>query len=227
MAIDTTITTNASQPTTQPAGATGSNALGKDEFMKILTAQLANQDPTAPVDSTAFVAQLAQFSTLEQMQNTNDTLTQMLTLQQSSGQTSMVSMVGKNAVYNSGQMNLVQGGTIGVNATLASAAGDVIMEVDDANGNQVRRQSFGAMPAGTYGVTWDGKNDAGVAQAAGSYKVSVSATDTSGSPVTVTQQSSGLITGVSFQNGTAQLMVGNTPISLTDVTSIQQPQSSH
>ena len=61
----TNTTTSASQSATkQPANATGSDALGKDEFLKILTAQLANQDPTAPMDSNAFVAQLAQFSAL-------------------------------------------------------------------------------------------------------------------------------------------------------------------
>jgi flagellar basal-body rod modification protein FlgD len=101
----------------QPADATGSNDAGEDRIPQILTAQLANQDPTAPMDSNAFVAQLAQFSALEQQQNTNDTLTQMLALQQSSGQTNAVAMVGKDAIYNASQMDLSAGGTISVNAT--------------------------------------------------------------------------------------------------------------
>jgi len=62
MSIDTSTVTNATQAVQQPADATGSNELGKDQFLQILTAQLANQDPTAPMDSNAFVAQLAQFS---------------------------------------------------------------------------------------------------------------------------------------------------------------------
>src|SRR5512138_1042562 len=85
--------------------AQGSDKLGKNEFLKILTVQLANQDPTKPMDSNAFVAQLAQFSALEQQQNTNDTLTKMLTLQQASAGTNAVAMVGKDAIYDSNQMD--------------------------------------------------------------------------------------------------------------------------
>ena len=225
MSISTSSTTSVGQTVQQPADATGSDTLGKTEFLQILTAQLANQDPTAPMDSSAFVAQLAQFSALEQQQNTNDTLTQMLALQQSSGQTNAVSMVGKDAIYNSSQMDLSAGGTISVNATLAATAGDVIMEVDDASGNAVRHQSFGPMTAGSQTLAWDGLNDSGVAQPPGTYSVSVSATDLSGKAVSVTQQARGLITGVSFQNGTTQLMIGNTTISLSDITEILQDTS--
>jgi flagellar basal-body rod modification protein FlgD len=222
MPIDTSTTTSVSQTVQQPAGATGSSTLGKNEFLKILTAQLANQDPTAPMDSNAFVAQLAQFTALEEQQNTNDTLTQMLALQQSSGQTNAVAMVGKDAIYNASQMDLSTGGTISVNATLAATAGDVIMEVDDANGNAVRHQSFGPLTAGSQPLTWDGCNDSGATQPPGTYSVSVSATDLSGNAVSVTQQARGRITGVSFQNGTTQLMIGNTTISLSDIVELQE-----
>jgi flagellar basal-body rod modification protein FlgD len=231
MSIDTSTVASASQAAQQPANAQGSDVLGKNEFLKILTAQLANQDPTQPMDSNAFVAQLAQFSSLEQAQNTNDTLTQMLALQQSSSQTGNSSMavasVGKEAVYNASQMTLSTGGSISVNAILPSSAADVIMEVDDANGKVVRSQHFGGMTAGSHSLTWDGYNEAGVAQAPGSYSIQMSALDITGKPVSVTQQSRGVISGVSFQNGSTQLMIGNTPVSLSDVISIQQVSNPH
>ncbi len=56
----------------------GSNKLGKDEFLKLLVAQLANQDPTSPTDNQAFIAQLAQFSTVEQQSTMNDHLEALL-----------------------------------------------------------------------------------------------------------------------------------------------------
>ena len=226
MSIETSTATSATQATQQPAGAQGSDTLGKDEFLKILTTQLANQDPTQPMDSNAFVAQLAQFSALEQAQNTNDTLTQMLTLQQASSQSGSASVavasVGKEAAYNASQMTLSTDGSIGVNGILPSSAADVIMEVDDANGSVVRTQHFGGMAAGSHNLTWDGFNEAGVAQAPGTYTVRVSAVDISGKPISVTQQACGLVTGITFQNGATQLMIGNTPVSLSDVISIQQ-----
>ena len=224
MGIETSITApTISQPTLQDgAKSQGSSKLGKDEFLKILTTQLANQDPTKPMDSDAFVAQLAQFSSLEQMQNSNDTLTKLLTLQQSSSQNDAIAMVGKDALYDSQEMELAKDGNISVVATLASSAGDVTMAVSDANGNVVRRQSFGSMEGGSHDLTWDGRSDTGALLQPGTYSISVSATDLSGQPVTVTQQSRGRITGVSFDNGSTQLMIGNTTISVSDVKSIQE-----
>jgi flagellar basal-body rod modification protein FlgD len=231
MSIDTSTVTSASQAAQQPANAQGSDVLGKNEFLKILTAQLANQDPTQPMDSNAFVAQLAQFSSLEQAQNTNDTLTQMLALQQTTGQTGNVSVavaaVGKQASYNASQMTLSAGGTISVNANLASAATTVQMVVTDANGNTVQSTTLDPMAAGNNTVTWNGLNDAQQAQPPGTYSIQVYATDISGNPVSVTQQACGLVTGVTFQNGAAQLMIGNTPVSLSDVISIQQVSNPH
>jgi flagellar basal-body rod modification protein FlgD len=208
--------------TGQPAGAQGNDKLGKNEFLKILTEQLAHQDPTKPMSSEAFVAQLAQFSTLEQMQNSNDTLTKMLTMQQSSSQNEVIAMVGKDALYDSHEMELAKDGKISVVATLASSAGDVTMAVSDADGNLVRRQSFGSMKGGEHDLTWDGRSNTGALLQPGTYSVSVSATDLSGNPVPVTQQSRARITGVSFENGSAQLMIGKTSISLSDVKSIQE-----
>ena len=74
MTIDPTATAASAVAT---SGVTGqqSNALGKDAFMKLLITQLTHQDPTKPQDDTALIAQLAQFSSLEQMQQMNQTLT--------------------------------------------------------------------------------------------------------------------------------------------------------
>ena len=227
MPIETSTVTSASTVTQQPTAAQGSNKLGKNEFLKILTAQLANQDPTSPLDSNAFVAQLAQFSTLEQMQNSNDTLTELLALQKSSSGTAAVSMVGKEAIFDSYQMDLAEGGTVSVDAKLGSAANAVGMVIVGPDGEIVRTQAFGGKDAGTYTLTWDGLSDSGARQAPGTYTVSVYAKDASGNDVPVTQQARGRITGVSFQNGSAELMVGSTSVSLSDVTAIEEPKSSH
>jgi flagellar basal-body rod modification protein FlgD len=155
----------------------------------------------------------------------------MLALQQTTGQTGNVSVavaaVGKQASYNASQMTLSAGGTISVNANLASAATTVQMVVTDANGNTVQSTTLDPMAAGNNTVTWNGLNDAQQAQPPGTYSIQVYATDISGNPVSVTQQACGLVTGVTFQNGAAQLMIGNTPVSLSDVISIQQVSNPH
>jgi flagellar basal-body rod modification protein FlgD len=227
MPIETQTIASASTVTQQPASGQGSSKLGKNEFLKILTAQLANQDPTAPMDSNAFVAQLAQFSALEQMQNSNETLTEMLALQKSSSERSIVSMVGKDAVYDSNQMDLEKGGSISVDAKLGSSASSLTMVITGSEGQQVWSKTFGSKDPGTYTLTWDGCSDSGAPQDPGTYTVSVFAKDASGNDVAVTQQARGRITGVSFQNGIPELMIGNTPLSLSDVTAIEEPKSSY
>ncbi|GJG86603.1 hypothetical protein tb265_17840 [Gemmatimonadetes bacterium T265] len=67
----TTTTTSATSTNAGPGG-----AMGKDQFLQLLVAQMKNQDPESPMDGTQMAAQLAQFSTVEQLQNANDTLTQ-------------------------------------------------------------------------------------------------------------------------------------------------------
>ncbi len=61
---------------TTPTSSSPGGAMGKDQFLQLLVAQMKNQDPESPMDGTQMAAQLAQFSTVEQLQNANDTLTQ-------------------------------------------------------------------------------------------------------------------------------------------------------
>src|SRR5437762_11024181 len=96
--------TPANPPTT--ADRIGSDKLGKDEFLKLLMAQLANQDPTAPTDNQAFVAQLAQFAGLEAAQGTNSRLDTLLMAEASSNQTAAVSFIGKNVDYRTDGLTL-------------------------------------------------------------------------------------------------------------------------
>ena len=85
-----TLTSAAENPPPDTLTRTGSTALGKDEFLKILVAQLANQDPTQPQDSTAFVAELAQFSSLEAQQNTVSNLNALMIGQATANQTAVI-----------------------------------------------------------------------------------------------------------------------------------------
>lgn len=86
----------------QPAGTAGGTALGKDDFLKLLTAQLANQDPLQPVDNQAFIAQLAQFSSLEQLQGVSTRLDDLLLAAGASTQLSAASLVGRTVAFRNG-----------------------------------------------------------------------------------------------------------------------------
>ncbi|MCM3732164.1 flagellar hook assembly protein FlgD [Fictibacillus nanhaiensis] len=84
---------------------TGSNILGKDDFLKILITQLQNQDPTSPMQDREFIAQMASFSSLEQMTNMNQTMQQFLTFQTEASLLQQSQMIGKQVTYESETVN--------------------------------------------------------------------------------------------------------------------------
>ena len=90
-----------------------SNELGKDDFLKLLITQLSNQDPTSPMENTEFIAQMAQFSSLEQMTNMSSSFTKMASFLTSS---EAVSTLGKTVELNIGDTTttgIVEGATRG------------------------------------------------------------------------------------------------------------------
>jgi hypothetical protein len=99
----------------------------------------------------------------------------------------LVDVVDKEGIYRPSRVSLTQGLATYVSCTLASAAADVTMEVDDANGDEVRTESFGPMAVGRSTLVWDGANDSGVQEPSGTYGITVSATDINGQAVWATQ----------------------------------------
>jgi flagellar basal-body rod modification protein FlgD len=225
MAVQSTISQIQSAAATaqqQASSKDNSTTLGKDDFLKLLTTQLQQQDPTQPMDNTAFVAQLAQFSSLEQMSNVNDTLTKMLTAQGTALQTTAADMVGKNAIFTTDQVNLVMGNTATIAANLSQAAANVNLVIQDSSGNAVRTAALGACPSGMNKFTWDGLDDNGSQLPTGTYTTQILATDINGKSVSLTQSSSAPITGVTFSNGTPSFIAGGTTLQLSDISELDE-----
>ena len=199
--------------------ATGGQAMGKDAFLKLLVAQIKHQDPLKPQDSTQFVAELAQFSSLEQTMGINERL-DLLALQSRGLQnTEVVGMVGKQATVRGSMLTIDGSGTgapVGFSLDGESAETKVIIR--DQSGRAVRSLDLGPRSAGTSRVQWDGRSDSGQVQPAGTYVVEVEANTEDGSPVTASQQTSGIITGVSFDKGYPVLHLDNgTDVPISDL----------
>ncbi len=103
-------------PTSAPATADASNGLGKDAFMRLLVDQIKNQDPLSPSDNTQYLAQLAQFSSLEQMQSLNDNIVGLAVLQQNNALMSQLtqssSLIGQTVNYMDPSTNQPATGTV-------------------------------------------------------------------------------------------------------------------
>jgi flagellar basal-body rod modification protein FlgD len=187
---------------TQAMGAGDTKALGQEAFLKLLVAQLQNQDPLNPQENYEFVAQLAQFSSLEQSIGINDRLDALALQNQGMQNTQIVGLVGKEATVKGNIVTLSgQGAIVPVSFTLNKAAQEATVVIRDASGRTVRTMPVAARAAGMVTVQWNGQSDSGNPQPAGPYQVNVTAKDADGTPVSVTQQTTGLIKSVSFDRG--------------------------
>jgi len=221
------MTTPVTSPTTTPstiAGA-GSNAMQQlsgnfQTFLTLLTTQLQNQDPLAPMDSNQFTQQLVQYSQVEQQINTNDNLKTLIN--QGSAQTGAygVSYLGKAVTIANGQAPLASGQAVWA-YTLDAAAAQTQLSVTDAKGNVVYT-SAGETTAGANLLKWDGKNTGGTQLADGTYKLTVTAKAADGSAVNSTVTTTGVVSEVDMTSGTPVLMVGPMPVNLADVAGVLQ-----
>lgn len=216
--------TAASGATAGGVAAVATKELGKNEFLKLLLAQLANQDPTKPVDNQAFVAQLAQFSSLEQLQELGKKLDTMTIAQASSTQLQVAGLVGKDVEFRTDALRL-DGKPVTAQLNLASDASSLVAVVTDPAGRVVRTLALGARNGGTSAFTWDGLDDQGAALPPGDYHVAINANRADGSRVQADLRTRGSVDAVLFDSDTPVLLVGTLRVKLADVSQISRKET--
>jgi flagellar basal-body rod modification protein FlgD len=216
-------TSSSSTTSASSTGTTGGTTLGKDDFLKLLVAQLSHQDPTAPTQGTEFVTQLAQFSLVEQSQNQAASLDKIglqLTGLQGNEATSLI---GKTVKVAGSQLNFDGNNPASAGVSLGAAASKVSVTITDASGKPIRTIDMGPQPSGALNVTWDGKSDTGQTEPAGSYSFTVNATTSGGSTVDVTSSVSGVVTGIDFSQGYPAVQLSNgTSAPISQLVSVAQ-----
>ncbi|MFZ5439599.1 MAG: flagellar hook assembly protein FlgD [Myxococcota bacterium] len=207
----------------QQTRATGSRTLGKNEFLKLLTTQLANQDPLSPTDNQAFIAQLAQFASVEQSEAANNRLDSLIVAQAANNQTAVANLVGKDIVFKTDSVSLPATGGTTISGELSANAAKVSVSITDENGKKIRSLTAFGQQAGTIELAWDGRDDAGNPVPAGKYKVQLTAADDKENPVGVTLRGRARATGVTFEAGVPELLIGGLKVKLSDVLQIAEP----
>jgi flagellar basal-body rod modification protein FlgD len=199
-----------SQASSANALTSGTQALGEQDFLTLLVAQLKNQDPLQPQDDSAFVAQLAQFSGLEQQMQTNTSLSQIMTQLQGQSNAQLASLVGTNVTIQGSTATLDgSGNAVPITFMMNSASTKTTATLTDSTGNVVRTIDLGAQNLGLVQFTWNGRDTAGNLQPAGDYAVSIAATGSNNSPISVSQNISGTVSSVSFDQGSAAVNLQN------------------
>ena len=208
---------------------TKSNVLGKDDFLQLLVAQLKAQDPLNPMESTAFTAQLAQFSSLEQLYNVNENLGNLQAAQASLTNAESVGFIGKTVTATGNAIQVADGDSSDIHLELSADAKEVFVNIYDGNGNFVRglekEAQESALKAGPQSLEWDGKDRSGNIVADGVYTFDVYAKDFQGQAVNATTLTAGIVTGVTFKNGAAYLQAGKLEIPLTKVIEVMEAEN--
>jgi len=199
--------------------------MGKDDFLKLLVTQLSNQDPLNPMDGQQFAAQLAQFSSVEQLLNINESMAAQAELtgllSQSMSNSIATGLIGKQIVSSGNQIGLSDSGATPVGFKLDAAADGVTITIKDAADKVVRTIKLGSMNSGMHEISWDGKNDDGARLPEGVYAFEIQGNDADGNSVTASPIMKGTVDRVSFGAEGVLLWMGGVSVSLAAVQSVQ------
>ena len=170
---DIGLTTATSSTTSTKSSSTEKNsALTQEDFLSLLTTQLAYQDPTKPVDNAEMVSQMAQISTVDGITSLNSAVSDLSTVVTSSQALMASSLVGQKVLLPSSTGYMASGGGIsGVIAT-GEGASDLTISIKNSSGAVVYQTTVSGDQTGNVAFNWDGKDSNGNALAEGKYTVS-------------------------------------------------------
>jgi flagellar basal-body rod modification protein FlgD len=217
---------------TDPVGGTGGNTATDtsktnqsfknfsenfDNFLKLLTTQLQNQNPLDPLDTNQFTQQLVEFAGVQEQLNTNDSLATLVSLEQTAQSTQALTFVGKTAMVkgntaaltnSSATWNLNLPNNSNVNITIANSSGQTVYSATVP------------MSAGNQAFTWNGQGSDGTQWPDGQYTLTATAADGSGNPVAVATQIQGVVSSVDLTQSPPLLTINGQSYTMDQVQSI-------
>lgn len=176
--IDSTTSTT-STSTASSASSSVAASLDIDDFIKLMTTQLQNQDPTDPQDPTEYVSQLAQFATVSGVQEMESSISDLATSLRSSQALSGSTMIGRSVLVPAESISVSAGETVTGAVDAPSGTSNIRITVTNSAGETVRTITTSAT-SGLNSFTWDGMTDGGTQAPAGEYTFEAAA-DANGS----------------------------------------------
>ena len=198
----------------------GNASLGKDDFMKLLIQQMKHQDPMNPMDGSQFAAQLAQFSSLEQLQNLNTSMTNSINanylLTQSINNTLSSTLIGKAVKVGGSDLTYSGQDSVQLGYKLPVDASSVTVNIYDQNGTLVKTLD-GTKGIGDNKLSWDFSDNNGNKVQEGKYTFEVKAKNMGGEDINTTTYKYGLVSGVRFTDQGTMLVVDNSEYNFSDI----------
>jgi flagellar basal-body rod modification protein FlgD len=196
--------------------------LGGTNFLTLMLAQLKNQDPTSPVDSSTFLTQLAQLSEVQGITSLNTSFGA-LSNSFSAGQALQASsLLGHHALVGSSTAQLAAGATVSGAVNVPQTTSSVVLSITDGGGNVVRTLGLGAQSAGSASFLWDGKTANGAQAPAGTYTLSVQYAGQDKGSTAATTAVTGTVESVSMGAGSTGLTLNVAGVGSVPFSSLQQ-----
>jgi flagellar basal-body rod modification protein FlgD len=187
-------------------------------FLTLLTTQLQNQNPLDPLDTNQFTQQLVEFAGVEQQLKTNDTLSTLVSLQQTAQATQALQFVGKTAV--------VAGNTTALSNSSATwelnvpTASTVNVSIANSAGQTVYTGTYSANAGNNQPFTWNGQGSDGTQWPDGLYTMTATARDSSGNNVAISTQVGGTVSSVDLSQSPPLLSINGQSYTVSQVKAI-------
>ena len=200
--------TTANKPADATAASSGGGTAAEQtqNFLKLLIAQIQNQDPMAPMDASTMTAQMSQLNMVSSMGNMNTSMTAMLAQMQSVNFMNQAALIGHSPAVAGDGIAFDGTNQVMLGANAANPLKSVIATIADANGNTVNSVDLGSLNSGISNFLWNGKDASGNAVAAGMYYLSLKGTNAAGAAENPTAYVASAVASVSKgTNGDAVL----------------------
>ncbi|MAY80171.1 MAG: hypothetical protein CL930_05220 [Deltaproteobacteria bacterium] len=198
-----------------------SSELGQDAFLKLLVAQMKHQDPLNPQANEEFIAQLAQFTSLEQLMGVNSSLNDLYAATTSMNNASMTQLLGRDVTAFSDVVPYDGEGAQEIYWNAPAECDRMSVTITDADGKMVARQEFDHMNSGEGSWTWDGTDVHGVQVPEGQYNVTITAFDSNGQPLEVRSLIKGMVNEMSYKTGSPVPYVDGVEITIGEILRVE------
>ena len=206
----------ATRPTTQET-----SELGQDDFLRIMLAQLENQDPTSPLEGNEFLSQITQFSIADGVSGLNDSFSDLANSLTSNQALQASALVGRSVLVPGESTQLSEDGTLQGRATLPEGANSVTVDIFNQGGELVNTLNLGSQSGGNVDFTWDGVTNSGETAEQGVYRI-IARANVGGTEQALSTLVSARVDSVTIQNGRGGLEVNLAGIGPVNFSSVEE-----
>lgn len=195
--------------------------LNKEDFMKLLVAELQNQNPLEPKSNQEMGSSLAQFSQLDQLESMNSNIAKMVKADDPANKLYSASLIGKSVKTESVNIDHEKGKVSELSFQIPSPASKVEINILDNTGTEIKNITLDAQNAGLNHYKWDGRDSSGDYAQSGKYTYEVKATSEHGASLKVARGVRGVVDSVEYSDDKVSLLLDNgNQIRLEDVKSV-------